>query len=170
MKNSGAAEPAFASERIVRALASRALDLARAAGAAEEVPVGAVIADFEGRVVAEGENRTRRDCDPSAHAEIVALRAAARAVGNYRLPDLRLVSTLEPCPMCAGAIFEARLAAAVYAAPDPKAGAFGGAAGAPDLSATAAFNHHARIARAPLAEESADLLRAFFARRRGVAA
>src|SRR6202789_485393 len=99
-----------------------ALQEARAAGAAGEVPVGAVVIE-NGVVIGGGQNRVLRDLDPTAHAEIVALREAARALGNYRLAGCELFVTLEPCAMCAGAMIHARLARLIYAAADPKAGA-----------------------------------------------
>jgi len=98
-----------------------ALDCARAAGAAQEVPIGAVITR-EGQVIATGENRNRRDRDPTAHAEIVAMRAASAALGSERLTGCDLWVTLEPCPMCAGAIAHARIARLYYGAADPKGG------------------------------------------------
>jgi tRNA(adenine34) deaminase len=101
-----------------------ALDEARLAGDAGEVPIGAVVVR-EGEIVARGQNRVLRDLDPTAHAEIVALRAAAAALGNYRLPGCTLYVTLEPCAMCAGAMIHARLDRLVFAAADPKAGAAG---------------------------------------------
>src|SRR6201986_1439018 len=99
-----------------------ALDQARAAGAAVEVPVGAIVV-ANGVVVGRGQNRVLRDLDPIAHAEIVALREAARALGNYRLSGCELFVTLEPCAMCAGAMIHSRLGRLIYAAADPKAGA-----------------------------------------------
>lgn len=99
----------------------RAMDLARAAGEAAEVPIGAIVVR-DGLVIGEGENRNRRDNDPTAHAEIVAIRAAAAAIGDFRLIDCELWVTLEPCAMCAGAISHARIARVYYAAPDPKGG------------------------------------------------
>ncbi|MEA3005311.1 MAG: tRNA(adenine34) deaminase, partial [Acidobacteriaceae bacterium] len=99
-----------------------ALDEARAGAAAGEVPVGAIVV-ANGVVVGRGQNRVLRDLDPTAHAEIVALRGAARALGNYRLSGCELFVTLEPCAMCAGAMIHARLSRLIYAAPDPKAGA-----------------------------------------------
>ena len=100
----------------------RALELARAAEQAGEVPIGAVVT-LDSRVIGEGENRNRRDHDPTAHAEIVALRAAARRIGDFRLTGCDLWVTLEPCAMCAGAISHARIARLYYGAPDPKGGA-----------------------------------------------
>lgn len=99
-----------------------ALRAARAAGRAGEVPVGAVVYDRRGRRLASGSNRTLRDLDPSAHAEIVALRRAARRAGNHRLGGASLYCTLEPCPMCLGALVQARVGALVYGAADPKGG------------------------------------------------
>ena len=100
----------------------RALELARAAEAAGEVPIGAVVT-LDGRIIGEGENRNRRDRDPTAHAEIVALRDAAVRIGDFRLTGCDIWVTLEPCPMCAGAISHARIARLYYGAPDPKGGA-----------------------------------------------
>ena len=129
---------------------------------AGEVPVGAVIV-HAGEIVATGQNRVIRDADPTAHAEIVALRAAGRALNNYRLVDCTLYVTLEPCAMCAGAILHARIARLVYAASDPKAGACG--------SALAVMNHpllNHRVVVDPglLAEECGTLLTNFFRARR----
>jgi len=139
-----------------------ALDEAGAAEAAGEVPIGAVVL-FDGQIIARGQNRVLRDNDPTAHAEIVALRAAARALGNYRLTGCTLVSTLEPCAMCAGAMIHARIDRLVFAANDPKAGAAGSAL---DVLNHAALNHQIEINRGLLAEESGVLLREFFQRRR----
>lgn len=102
---------------------SRVIALAQIAGDAGEVPVGAVIVDSEGRLIAEAENRRERDKDPTAHAEILALRAAGRVLQNWHLNRCTLYVTLEPCPMCAGAIVQARLGLLVYGADDPKTGA-----------------------------------------------
>jgi tRNA(adenine34) deaminase len=139
-----------------------ALQEARAAEEADEVPIGVVIL-FDGRIVARGQNRVLRDNDPTAHAEIVALRAAARTLGNYRLVGCTLVSTLEPCAMCAGAMIHARIDRLVFAADDPKAGAAGSVL---DVLNHAALNHQLVVDRGFLAEESALLLREFFQRRR----
>ena len=139
-----------------------ALAEARLAGEAGEVPIGAVVAR-EGVIVARGQNRVLRDVDPTAHAEIVALRAAAAAVGNYRLAGCTLYVTLEPCAMCAGAMIHARLDRLVFAASDPKAGAAGSVLGVvnhPQL------NHQMAVEQGALAEESAELLRRFFRERR----
>jgi tRNA(adenine34) deaminase len=143
-------------------LMQQALGEARAAGAADEVPIGAVIL-FDGRIVARGQNRVLRDNDPTAHAEMVALRAAAQAIGNYRLTGCTLVSTLEPCAMCAGAMIHARIDRLVFAADDPKAGAAGSVL---SVLNHAALNHQMVLDRRLLAEESAALLREFFQRRR----
>jgi tRNA(adenine34) deaminase len=139
-----------------------ALDEARAAEAAGEVPVGAVLVN-NGRVVARSGNRTIRDCDPTAHAEMVVLREAARVLGNYRLPEATLYVTIEPCAMCAGAIVQARLARLVFGADDPRAGAIRSVfsiANHPQL------NHRAEATGGVLADECAALLQAFFAARR----
>jgi tRNA(adenine34) deaminase len=139
-----------------------ALNEARAAEAAGEVPIGAVVL-FEGRIIAHGQNRVLRDNDPTAHAEIVALRTAARALGNYRLTGCTLVSTLEPCAMCAGAMIHARIDRLVFAADDPKAGAAGSVL---NVLNHAALNHQMVLERGLLADESARLLREFFQQRR----
>ena len=139
-----------------------ALEQARAAERAGEVPIGAVIL-FDGEIVARGQNRVLRDTDPIAHAEVVALRAAAQAIGNYRLTGCTLVSTLEPCAMCAGAMIHARIDRLLFAADDPKAGAAGSVLLV--LNHTA-LNHQMTVDRGLLAEESTALLREFFQRRR----
>jgi len=139
-----------------------ALTEARLAAEAGEVPIGAVVVR-EGEVIARGQNRVLRDLDPTAHAEIVALRAAATALGNYRLPGCTLYVTLEPCAMCAGAMIHARLDRLVYAAADPKAGACGSVLAVlnhPQL------NHQMAVERGILADEAAELLRGFFRERR----
>jgi tRNA(adenine34) deaminase len=143
-------------------LMQAALNEARAAQAADEVPIGAVIL-FEGRIVARGQNRVLRDSDPTAHAEIIALRAAAQAIGNYRLTGCTLVTTLEPCAMCAGAMIHARIDRLVFAADDPKAGAAGSVL---TVLNHAGLNHQMTLDPGLLAEESAALLRQFFQRRR----
>jgi tRNA(adenine34) deaminase len=139
-----------------------ALDEARAAAGRGEVPVGAVVA-VDGAVVARAHNRTVTDGDPTAHAEIVALREAARTVGNHRLVGATLVATLEPCLMCCGAAVQARVATLVFAAEDPKAGA---ADVLRRVTADGRVNHRVAIERGPAAEESARLLREFFQARR----
>ncbi len=139
-----------------------ALREAEAAGAAGEIPVGAVVV-ADGAVVAAGQNRSIRDHDPSAHAEIVALRAAGRALGNHRLPGTMLYVTLEPCAMCMGALVQARSWRVVFGAYDPKAGAAGGAI---DLSDSRAFNHRFEIMGGVLADECGAVLQRFFESRR----
>lgn len=143
-------------------LMEAALDEARAAEAAGEVPIGAVVV-FEGRIIARGQNRVLRDNDPTAHAEIVALREAARVIGNYRLTGCAMISTLEPCAMCAGAMVHARIDRLVFAADDPKAGAAGSVL---SVLNHAALNHQVVLKRGVLANESARLLREFFQQRR----
>jgi tRNA(adenine34) deaminase len=139
-----------------------ALVEARAAAAAGEVPIGAV-AVLGGEIVARGQNRVLRDCDPTAHAEVVAMRAAAQAVGNYRLLDCGLFVTLEPCAMCAGAMIHARLGRLVYGAADPKAGAAGSVL---EVVNHPRLNHQMEVTGGVLAEECGDLLREFFRERR----
>lgn len=139
-----------------------ALDEAREAERAGEVPVGAVVT-LEGRVIARGSNRTLRDCDPTAHAEIVALRQAARVVGNHRILGATLYVTIEPCAMCAGAIVQARLARLVYGADDPKGGAVRSCFA---VLNDPRLNHRLEIVSGVLAAESAALLQSFFAARR----
>jgi len=142
-----------------------ALAQARQAAALGEVPVGAVILDAQGRLLAMGHNRTILDHDPTAHAEVVALRAAAGRLSNYRLTGARLYVTLEPCAMCLGAMFHARLAEIVYGAADPKTGACGGAV---DLAGQSHLNHHAHVRGGVWAAACGDALREFFRARRAV--
>ena len=139
-----------------------ALKLARQAEAAGEVPVGAVLVKDDA-VVATGWNHPISAHDPTAHAEIVALRAAAKTSGNYRLPDTTLYVTLEPCAMCAGALVHSRVRRLVYGAADPKAGAAGSVF---DLARTDVLNHRLEVTGGVLAEECGALLKAFFAQRR----
>jgi tRNA(adenine34) deaminase len=136
---------------------------ARAAEAAGEVPVGSVILGPDGSVIARGNNRVLRDSDPTAHAEIVALRAAGRSLGNYRLLGCTLYVTLEPCAMCAGAILHARLARLVYAAPDPKAGACGSVLNVMNYPA---LNHKLAVTQDVLADDCSAMLTNFFRARR----
>ena len=143
---------------------SIALDEARAAAARGEVPVGAVIIDPAGRVVARAGNRTRELCDPSAHAEMLALRAACALAGAERLPEHSLYVTLEPCPMCAAAISFARIARLYYGASDPKSGGVGQG---PRIFSHPQCHHKPEIYDGIAAAESAGLLRDFFAARRG---
>ncbi len=140
----------------------RALALAREAAAAGEVPVGAVLVR-DGALVAEGRNRPIADHDPTAHAEIVALRAAGRRLANYRLPGTTLYVTLEPCTMCVGAMVHARVQRLVFGAPDPRTGAAGSVI---DLARAPFHNHRLAVTGGVLAEASAELLRDFFRRRR----
>lgn len=144
---------------------ARALEQARAGACRSEVPVGAAIVQ-NGQLIAESHNRTLSDCDPTAHAESVAIRAAAKRLGDWRLEDCTLYVTLEPCAHCAGAIVLARIPRLVYAASDPKAG-MAGTLG--DLVRHPRLNHRARVTRGVLADESAALLRTFFRARRRAA-
>jgi len=139
-----------------------ALALARAAGERGEVPVGAVVV-LEGRIVGRGANAPISTHDPTAHAEIAALREAARTLGNYRLPGAALYVTIEPCAMCTGAILHSRVARVVFGADDPKTGAGGSVV---DLFAEPRLNHHATVVRGVRADECGALLSAFFAARR----
>lgn len=141
---------------------SEALSLAKRAGLEEEVPIGAVIVR-EGEIVGRGWNRNIGLNDPSAHAEIMAMRDAGKKLGNHRLPGCSLYVTLEPCPMCAGAMIHARLARVVFGADDPKTGAAGGVF---DLLRDPAHNHRIEVKRACLAEECSALLKNFFRQRR----
>lgn len=142
------------------------LALAQAVQARElgEVPVGAVLLDADGQLLATGFNRTIVDHDPTAHAEIVALRAAARAAQNYRLPGATLYVTLEPCAMCLGALLHARVGRIVFAAADPKTGACGSVV---NLLEHATLNHQTTAVSGVLAEECGQYLRDFFRDRRG---
>jgi len=139
-----------------------ALALAEQAAVAGEVPVGAVVVR-EGVIVGRGYNQPVTSADPTAHAEIVALRDAARRVGNYRLGGCMLYVTLEPCAMCAGAILHARITRVVYAANDPKTGACGSVV---NLFAEPRLNHHAQTQGGVLADAAGRLLQAFFSARR----
>jgi tRNA(adenine34) deaminase len=139
-----------------------ALDEARAAGDRGEVPVGAVVV-VDGLVVARRGNERQSSGDPTAHAEVLALRDAARAVGGRRLHDATLVVTLEPCPMCAGAVWAAQVGRVVYGAADLKAGAMGSLY---NLAVDQRLNHTTEVVSGLGADESADLLRSFFADRR----
>lgn len=136
---------------------------AEAAEQAGEVPVGALVLSPEGAVIGRGNNQVLRTADPTAHAEIVALRQAGQALGNYRLLGCTLVCTLEPCSMCAGAILHARIARLVYAARDPKAGACGSVL---SVLNHASLNHRVQVTEGVLADECSSMLTAFFRRRR----
>jgi tRNA(adenine34) deaminase len=137
-------------------------ELARLEG---EVPVGAVVVK-DGEVVAVGYNQPIGRHDPTAHAEVMALRAAAEKLGNYRLPGCELYVTLEPCAMCSGAMMHARLARVVYGASDPKTGVCGSVL---DLFAQAVLNHHTQVVGGVLAEEASAMLKGFFVERRAAA-
>jgi len=139
-----------------------ALEEAREAAEAGEVPVGAVVT-IGGQVIATGQNRSIRDRDASGHAEIVALRAAGKAHGNHRLTAATLYATLEPCAMCVGAIAQARIQRLVFGAYDPKAGAAGSVI---DLTESPALNHRFEVQGGLLGEDCGELLQAFFASRR----
>jgi tRNA(adenine34) deaminase len=141
-----------------------ALDEARAALATSDVPVGAVVVDSSGTVLARGRNRREVDADPTGHAEVVALRAAAAALGSWRLTGCTLVVTLEPCTMCAGAVVLSRVDRLVFGAFDDKAGAVGSLW---DVVRDRRLNHRPEVVAGVCAEESAALLREFFARHRG---
>ena len=140
------------------ALMREAIAEAQAAADAGEVPIGA-IAVGGGEIVGRGQNRVLRDMDPTAHAEIVAIRAAARALGNYRLLECELYVTLEPCAMCAGAMIHARLKRLIYGAADPKAGAAGSVL---EVLNHPRLNHQMPVTAGVLAEDSGALLREFF--------
>lgn len=140
----------------------QAISIAQAAAARGEVPVGAIVVKDD-VIIGRGGNQPIAADDPTAHAEIVALRQACAALGNYRLPGCSLYVTLEPCAMCAGAIMQARIARVVFGAHDPKTGACGSVV---DLFAQPRLNHHATVIAGVLAKECAGLLTDFFAARR----
>lgn len=142
-----------------------AMEEARAAEVAGEVPVGAICV-MDGKVVGRGQNRVLRDVDPTAHAEIVALREASSAVGNYRLEECELYITLEPCAMCAGAMVHARLKRLVYGAADPKAGAAGSVL---EVVNHPRLNHRMGVTAGVLGEECGQMLRTFFKAKRAQA-
>lgn len=146
-----------------RALMSPAFDEACAAAREGEVPVGAVLVDAGGRVLARAHNRTIGLSDPTAHAEILCLRQAGQALGNYRLTGTILLVTLEPCLMCVGALVHARVAGIVFAAPDPKAGAL---VSGLDATALPFLNHRPWVLRGVLEEDCSALLKRFFLARR----
>jgi tRNA(adenine34) deaminase len=139
-----------------------ALAQAQLAGEAGEVPIGAVIV-HNGAIIAHGQNRVLRDLEPTAHAEIVAMRAAAVALKNYRLLGCTLYATLEPCAMCAGAMIHARIDRLVYAAADPKAGAAGSVL---EVLNHPKLNHQIQVEQGIAAEQASELLRSFFRERR----
>jgi tRNA(adenine34) deaminase len=139
-----------------------AIEEARAAAVAGEVPIGALIV-HEGKILARSGNRTIRDCDPTAHAEIIVIRETAQALRNYRMAGTTLYVTLEPCSMCAGAIVQARIPRVVYGADDPKGGAVRSCF---EVLTSGALNHQVEIASGVFAGECASLLQTFFAARR----
>jgi tRNA(adenine34) deaminase len=141
----------------------RAIALAQAAGEAGEVPVGAVIVDSQGQLIAEGENRRERDHDPTAHAEIIALRLAGQALQTWYLTSCTLYVTLEPCPMCAGAIVQARLGKLVYGVDDPKTGAIRTVMNLPDSPCS---NHRLTVLGGILESTCRQQLQGWFASRR----
>jgi tRNA(adenine34) deaminase len=148
-------QPATADEHAMRS----ALEVARLALRTGDVPIGAVVLDASGTQIASACNRREADADPTAHAELLALRAAARRTGEWRLADCTLVVTLEPCTMCAGAAVLARVRRVVFGAYDPKAGAVGSLW---DVVRDPRLNHRPEVVAGVLAEECADELRAFF--------
>jgi tRNA(adenine34) deaminase len=140
-----------------------ALEEARKAFEAAEVPVGAVLVDAAGQVLGRAHNMPILSADPTAHAEILALRAAAAAVGNYRLPGTELYVTLEPCVMCVGAMLHARVRRLVFGAADPRSGAAGSVV---DLTRVAPFNHYIEVTGGVRSGECSEILREFFRLRR----
>jgi tRNA(adenine34) deaminase len=140
-----------------------ALQEARAAISHDDVPIGAVVVSGDGEVIGRGHNERELREDPTAHAEVLALREAAAALGTWRVHDATLYVTLEPCTMCAGAIVLSRIPRVVYAAPDPKAGAAGSVL---DVLADARLNHRPEVVGGVLGDEAAELLRSFFRARR----
>lgn len=144
---------------------SIALKEARRAADAAEVPVGAVVVK-DGQIIATGFNAPISQHDPSAHAEMVALRNAAKVLGNYRLTDCSVYVTLEPCAMCSGAMFHARIKEVIYGAPDPKTGAAGSVM---NLYENRQLNHHTAVRGGVMAQECGALLQDFFAQRRKAA-
>lgn len=144
------------------AFLQEALAEARSAAAAGEVPIGAVLV-HDGKILARSGNRTIRDCDPTAHAEIIVLREAARALGNYRLADTGLYVTVEPCSMCAGAMVQARIPRLVYGADDPKGGAVRTCF---QILTDPRLNHQVEVTSGVLAAECAAVIQSFFADRR----
>jgi tRNA(adenine34) deaminase len=139
-----------------------AIEEARNAAASGEVPIGALIV-HDGNVVSRAGNRTIRDCDPTAHAEILVIREAARLFSNYRMPGATLYVTLEPCSMCAGAVIQARIPRLVYGADDPKGGA---ARSCFEILTNSSLNHQVEITHGILASDCSSILQSFFAARR----
>jgi tRNA(adenine34) deaminase len=140
----------------------QALAEARESGASGEVPIGAVLA-HEGKILARAGNRTIRDCDPTAHAEIVALREAAKIIGNYRLADTTLYVTIEPCSMCAGAMIQARVPRLVFGAAEPRGGAVQSCF---EVLSHPELNHRVQVTSGVLGSECSEVLQSFFAVRR----
>jgi tRNA(adenine34) deaminase len=145
-------------------LMGKAIEQARQGAACQEVPVGAVIADAEGNIISSAFNKSIGLCDPTAHAEILAIRAAGRVVGNYRLLNMALYVTVEPCPMCMGAVIHARISRMVFGAFDAKWGAAGSLY---DFAADRRFNHTVEVVSGVCEEECRLLLVDFFRARRG---
>lgn len=141
----------------------QALELAQAAGEAGEVPVGAVIVDVAGNAIAQGQNRKERDKDPTAHAEIIAIRAASKALSTWHLNQCTLYVTLEPCPMCAGAIAHARLDKLIYGVDDPKTGAIRTVVNIPDSPCS---NHRLSVVGGILESACRHQLQSWFAQKR----
>ena len=139
-----------------------AIEEGRNAAAGGEVPIGALIV-HDGEILARAGNRTIRDCDPTAHAEMVAIREASRLLGNYRMSGTTLYVTIEPCSMCAGAIIQARIPRIVYGADDPKGGA---ARSCFEILTSTSLNHQVEVTHGVLAPECASILQSFFAARR----
>jgi tRNA(adenine34) deaminase len=156
--------PELPADEIDRRFMQAALQLAQRALESEDVPIGAVVV-HAGRVIGRGCNQRERLQDPTAHAEIIALSAAAAHIGHWRLEDCTLYVTLEPCPMCAGALVQARVRRLVYGARDPKAGAAGSLF---TITADPRLNHQVETVGGVLADASAELLREFFRRRRAL--
>jgi tRNA(adenine34) deaminase len=146
-------------------LMSLALSEAHLAFAAGEVPVGAAVIDAHGNLLAKGQNRRERDEDPTAHAEIIALRAAGAALGTWRLTGCTLAVTLEPCPMCAGALVNARISTLIYACPDPKAGATGTLM---NLCQDPRLNHKLEVISGIQSDQCSELLKSFFRQQRAL--
>jgi len=141
----------------------KAIAVAIEAQSLDEIPIGACLVDKDGKLLAAIGNRTRTDCDPTAHAEILVLREAAKKIGNYRLTETTIYTTIEPCAMCAGAILHARIGRVVFGASDPKTGACGSVV---DLFAEPRLNHHATVTGGVLAVACGSLLSEFFGARR----
>jgi tRNA(adenine34) deaminase len=156
--------PPSPSPEVLTALMTLALGEARAALEHDDVPIGAVVGRLDGTVVAVAHNEREKRGDPTAHAEVLALQTASRAVGGWRLTGHVLVSTIEPCPMCAGAAWAARVDLLVFGAPDPRAGAAGSLY---NLAADPRLNHEIPVVPGVLAGECAALVETFFAARRG---